>query len=128
MTELKPCPFCGGKMWPSKDSYNYWGPDGQHHDGCILQSCDFFDYANKVRMVNAWNTRAPAPDVAKAIRAAIEEDRRGRTFSPDEIAKAEARGVERAATALEAWALHMENEMTKRYLFMAARDLRANLS
>jgi hypothetical protein len=65
MSELLPCPFCGG------DDVKTFGPYGWYRQWCISHSCkgfysgsseSFKDFANEFSAVEAWNTRAsPKP-------------------------------------------------------------------
>lgn len=72
MSELKPCPFCGGKPEVAL---------GQHHfnDAKITCSCGvesgLYDdtedkHKNTLAAVKAWNTRAPYPRVDRLVEAA----------------------------------------------------------
>lgn len=49
MTELKPCPFCGGKLLAIP--YCYGGGYGHLNNGCVLSGLEIKD-------VEAWNRRA----------------------------------------------------------------------
>ncbi len=70
MTELKPCPFCGGEaqimrmdLDSIEEGWKVWGiwcvPDlhAEEHGGC--QHGHFIDnYATKEQAIEAWNARA----------------------------------------------------------------------
>jgi hypothetical protein len=77
-SELKPCPFCGGKAI-IRNGKSYWGQDGEKHQDVVIEchhqrpnlmpetnarlpECRVKPVAigvNKERAIEAWNTRAP---------------------------------------------------------------------
>lgn len=65
MSELKPCPFCGGEahivQWSNK-----------YDAVCQNRECDVFldCYASYEQAVNAWNTRTP--DTTALLKQALE--------------------------------------------------------
>ena len=80
--ELLPCPFCGCEQWPITDKNDYWGPDGDHRNGCVMGSYDYCEFADKAAMITHWNQRAalrqPASDdaVERVARAICESNER----------------------------------------------------
>lgn len=54
MSELKPCPFCGGKAIVDMDEYCCW----DWHAWCFNCNCDVGHYATEEEAIEAWNTRA----------------------------------------------------------------------
>lgn len=81
-TELKPCPFCGGKV-----TYGvaWCGPAGRATAGC--QRCKIFAHATAVApetpggsardAIAAWNRRAESPELV-ALRADLVREREAR--------------------------------------------------
>ena len=64
MSELKPCPFCGGEpVYLADDSYD------SEHAGCM--NCDVFFVSDKNTGYSKeqWNRRAPDPEKAELERA-----------------------------------------------------------
>lgn len=62
MSELKPCPFCGG-VGRTTDRYDRWVRDTLYRvecEGCEALAGEFQDRENAEL---AWNTRTPAPVV-----------------------------------------------------------------
>jgi len=62
--ELKPCPFCGGQGEVSKkhEGATFWAY-------CRTNSCVVLpDWPYRATAVDAWNTRAPSPEVEAAVR------------------------------------------------------------
>jgi Lar family restriction alleviation protein len=53
MTELKPCPFCGGKAETYDYYFNEW------YIGCVECSCDLGVFDTKEEAIEAWNKRVP---------------------------------------------------------------------
>lgn len=61
MSELKPCPFCGGKAKSfERGTYEtiFHGVTCQKNDGCIAQLSTAM-FANPEQAAKAWNTRTP---------------------------------------------------------------------
>lgn len=63
MSELKPCPFCGGKAQRMGHAGGIEFFCGNHD--CIVQPCNLS--TNERDALSAWNTRA-VPDVPKLVR------------------------------------------------------------
>lgn len=59
MTELKPCPFCGGKAMVFHDEGEYLRPYyvGCDNDECLGFSKLGWTYVTEEEAANAWNTR-----------------------------------------------------------------------
>ena len=92
-SDLKPCPFCGGKA-------KTHGPYGWYRQWCISHSCKTFytgaqdafkDYPNEAEAIAAWNTRTqPAPDplldqLAEALRTAITQNEHDMLMTGEEL-------------------------------------------
>ena len=63
MSELKPCPFCGG------EAEEGWGDNGEgfgeYYIGCSNDQCEIdpsITYDNKKSATEAWNTRDSKSD------------------------------------------------------------------
>ena len=57
MTNLKPCPFCGGEAVLTKILNNFWMP--QCRNNLCMAGDEPNDYDRKEQAIKAWNTRAP---------------------------------------------------------------------
>ena len=71
MTELKPCPFCGGIKLKFSDKSSYYGILGEYGSACISMTCEkcklyMYEHTNSIRnydkklekLINKWNRRA----------------------------------------------------------------------
>lgn len=63
MSELKPCPFCGGEAWIDRDSSGWNKVKANHSDNCPLFGNNMLTWSSgsDVPMVGKWNTRALTP-------------------------------------------------------------------
>lgn len=72
-TELKPCPFCGGKVSVEMIGSQHWyvccGPENNCHSEPFVGG-----YATRDAAIAAWNTRAHI-DALEARAAELERDR-----------------------------------------------------
>ncbi len=73
MTELKPCPFCGGNARMLRHELGIMGRSGYDWWHAIqCQRCnaavgyDDNRYRDKSDAIRAWNTRAPSPELTAA--------------------------------------------------------------
>lgn len=55
-TELKPCPFCGGKA--EVVPYSVYGKVKSYFVNCLKCGCQIRDYTSKQNAEKAWNRRA----------------------------------------------------------------------
>lgn len=79
MTELLPCPFCGGKFKMSQEPndngyvagkyyiYHEHGPVGSNARECIIDIRRHFDSEHDA--ISAWNTRATTPTASELVEA-----------------------------------------------------------
>lgn len=59
MSELKPCPFCGGRQTYRKHDGGVWLTTTNHKRGCIMRDAlAFVAFNTEAEAVAAWNTRA----------------------------------------------------------------------
>lgn len=61
MSELKPCPFCGGETELKRYDCGDWQIICYHGDGCIMREDlenGYFEDADLQAVIRAWNTRA----------------------------------------------------------------------
>jgi len=66
MSELKPCPFCGGEAVVMIDGRS--GKWTFHHDGkpnCPAAYAHYASYETEAEAIAAWNTRAEAPSFVR---------------------------------------------------------------
>lgn len=61
MAELKPCPFCGGIAFTSKEIYptgeKAWHVYHWNTEQCYIDDCIMPDYDTEAEAVEAWNRR-----------------------------------------------------------------------
>ena len=61
MAELKPCPFCGGSAFTSKEQYpngeTAWHVYHWNEQDCYLYNCILGDYDTEAEAEEAWNRR-----------------------------------------------------------------------
>lgn len=66
VSELKPCPFCGGHARIAKVGSDWWRVRVKHDDECALDDdhCLTASQTDEGRqwVVTAWNRRAPASE------------------------------------------------------------------
>ncbi|QQK04800.1 Lar family restriction alleviation protein [Burkholderia anthina] len=66
MSELKPCPFCGGHARIARISNDWWRVRSSHDEQCALDDdfCLTAPQTDEGRkwVVNAWNRRAHASE------------------------------------------------------------------
>jgi Lar family restriction alleviation protein len=67
--KLKPCPFCGGKVYiDNEDCYGYEHIDFfVHCDNCSLQFGFASQFETEEDAVKAWNTRKPIDKVIEQL-------------------------------------------------------------
>lgn len=59
MTELLPCPFCGGRQTYRKHDGGVWLTTTNHKRGCIMRDAlAFVAFDTEAEAIEAWNTRA----------------------------------------------------------------------
>lgn len=59
MSELKPCPFCGGKQTYRKHNGAVWLTRTNHKRDCIMrEALSFVAFATEAEAIEAWNSRA----------------------------------------------------------------------
>lgn len=74
MTNLKPCPFCGGKA--KTEFLDVDKSNEKIHsafcvdDDCVGSNCMWADFPTKEDAIKAWNTRADDKRVVKLLEAA----------------------------------------------------------
>lgn len=56
MTDLKPCPFCGGMAYTAT-WYKGWFCGAWHEDDCILNHSVLPDYETQEEAIQTWNRR-----------------------------------------------------------------------
>ena len=65
MTELIPCPFCGGRQTYRKHDGGVWLTTTNHKRGCIMRDAlAFVAFATEAEAIAAWNTRAVSGDTS----------------------------------------------------------------
>lgn len=57
MSELKPCPFCGGEARTTQKAFDMYGGWSVECVG-VECGCDFAIYGTEVEAIEAWNTRS----------------------------------------------------------------------
>lgn len=63
MSELKPCPFCGGRQTYRKHDGGVWLTTTNHKRGCIMRDAlSFVAFATEAEAIAAWNTRTERVD------------------------------------------------------------------
>lgn len=66
MTELLPCPFCGGKQTYRKHDGGVWLTTTNHKRDCIMrEALSFVAFATEAEAIAAWNTRAERKTINK---------------------------------------------------------------
>lgn len=66
MTELLPCPFCGGRQTYRKHDGGVWLTTTNHKRGCIMRDAlSFVAFDTEAEAIAAWNTRAERETVNK---------------------------------------------------------------
>lgn len=66
MSELKPCPLCGGSM-RVRTNRDWHRLVGDHAENCLLQDFEpYYAATSKDReaLISAWNRRSPSPSVS----------------------------------------------------------------
>ena len=59
MSELLPCPFCGGKQTYRKHDGGVWLTTTNHKRGCIMrEALSFVAFDTEAEAIAAWNSRA----------------------------------------------------------------------
>lgn len=59
MSELLPCPFCGGRQTYRKHDGGVWLTTTNHKRGCIMRDAlAFVAFDTEAEAIAAWNTRA----------------------------------------------------------------------
>ena len=59
MSELLPCPFCGGRQTYRKHDGGVWLTTTNHKRGCIMRDAlAFVAFVTEAEAIAAWNTRA----------------------------------------------------------------------
>lgn len=59
MSELLPCPFCGGRQTYRKHDGGVWLTTTNHKRGCIMRDAlAFVAFSTEAEAIEAWNTRA----------------------------------------------------------------------
>ena len=89
MSDLKPCPFCGGEplIGDCMDAFWAWCP-----------TCDV-THETESAAINAWNTRAESA----AISAAVQEERKAIKAHIDSEAFMPSKEYDRASHRIDAW-------------------------
>lgn len=73
MSELKPCPFCGGAAQtirlPQVPGLPSWAISCDHDEDCLMEQAQGYVpmHDTKVGAITAWNTRTPAPTSDNAM-------------------------------------------------------------
>lgn len=114
MSELKPCPFCGGKAELYYDR-NLWSVECSD---CRTQSGV---NVTEEKVINAWNTRREAETKAQAVFL-------GADFTSDYLKEVGAQAVEEAAKAMQQEYDNCgdENLMRSQNLYYSALQYGAN--
>ena len=62
MSELKPCPFCGGEASVIRhaDFYGIW--HGKSDSPCYFSEKEFWGFLSEAEAIEAWNRRANDED------------------------------------------------------------------
>lgn len=78
--KLKPCPFCGGKVYiDNEDCYGYEHIDFfVHCDNCSLQFGFASQFETEEEAAKAWNTRKPMDKVVKQLEVLREKAQKRR--------------------------------------------------
>lgn len=59
MSDLKPCPFCGGRQTYRKHDGGVWLTTTNHKRGCIMRDAlAFVAFNTEAEAIAAWNSRA----------------------------------------------------------------------